>query len=1048
MASAASAAAVAAAAAAATAAAARGSSLRGSGSCWTEPEVGQMPSSISQGHSSRRLPTKDVSQSTGTTATTAFPGSLCTPCMLIPDPLVPYSSADGSTGAPANGDDRRKISAQFPAGVKVHEELHDVEQSHRSTDYYVIQEMVKEGCDASKKLQGTTVNSDGFTVGSSWTPSHNALSRNAKGCAIHPASRFCTLLAIARAAFLTLDAVLVPYVMAWDFDAEWAVYLRWLIVGFWTSDMVFNFTTGFIENELVVMRLATIARRYVRSGFLIDFLVVLVDYVDLWIVASGQGSGLQIVRALRFVKITRLVRIVAKLRSGLLERLNAAVLSWLQAQKMLEYATTVSFAAMIIKLLFIIAWLCHVGACVYHVLQESHEGDGVESWADHSSGSIPPYTSALYWSVSTMFSGASFLDPCNSAEALLSMFWLLMGALCVTIITSTLAATLIAAHEKQQELQKKARCLNSYLGQRQTPVLLSVAINSDFQKKLMAPKPLTELDLSPFFQVISPGLRAALREFEYTDSFLGLPLFRMLSAVGKGLIKELAFGAVVRVASDGEEIFAPRQDTEHALLLAKGSATYSYTFAGRAQGLPGLLSTTAMRSRSGANLDSCWIGKSDPVQSGSWVCELALLSSWTTLGQLDAMSSSELVFLSAAHFVKVVTSDPATEAVAAHYALKLEEIFNSSSAAAAFTDLRSAIDCDVVAAQMHTTVRALVSLPILDVARRQQHNFIDLWRPSSVHWSQLEQQVQAGECHLVMGSEGPQSIVRVARVVQLELRNLDGNILVELIQRRNGTILPKFCLPGAKLRGDEPASGVAERLMWEELQLLAPAIRIVGEREVVECEASASFGLRSKYIKTIVTAEFLGRLESEAPCTRVASTTTGVPSQEDVQKSISADSRATFGADVRRVSRLNFFPWISHIDSFQRLFSKPPFDTDGPAHAFAVRRGPTGRHGLSGSCESLEGGSPTPGIPSAPSLWASSKQSVDSAEPPLQEEPRLQHSENVVAVFRWMSKSELENLSSRSAEVVHNDLHSQAKSLTYAQWHRLFAWKLKCGVAL
>jgi len=793
---------------------------------------------------------------------------------------------------------------------------------------------------------------------------------------------------------------------------------------------------------------------------------VLIDYVDLYISMSAAdteagGGSLQAVKALRFFKITRLVRIVAKLRTGLLERLHAAVLYWLQAHQMVEYQPAVSFAAVIIKLIFVIIWLGHVGACIYYALERSLAGDGVESWSDYARNSpTPPYVNALYWSVSTMFSGASIQEPLNNQETFLSMVWLLMGALFVTMITSTLAATLIDSQEKQQEMNKKARCLTTYLGQRKTPILLSIAINADFHHKVMSPKPLTELDLSPFLQVISPGLRAALREFEYAQSLLCMPLLRMLSVLGKDMIKELAFGSTVRVARDGEEIFAAKQEAEHTMLLSKGAATYSYSFASRTQAAQ----YSSFAARSSANLDAGWGGKSEKVQPGTWICELTLVSTWTTLGQLESNSQSELLFLSSSHFIKVVTADPTTEAVIAHYAVKLSEIFRDSDAVSMFTDLNPAVDCDTVAVQMHTSVRGLVSLPVLDMVRRQQNLLIDFFRQSSM--TALEDEILAGQCHLVMGSDGPQSILRVVRLVALEIMNPDGYTCVQLIERKGGSIVPKFCLPGTKLRGDEGPKEAAGRLMTDKLKLLAPAIRIVGERRVVEYDTSATFGLRTKYIKIILMADFLGHLEADTLAVSLAATK--MRSEIPVVMNSTSSSASATAPGASRVLRsfrvTRHLKWPQHSESVQSMFSRPPFDTDGPTHAFSMRRLTTAA--VRFGSESDAGETTPPPVPpggggiaavasnditqlgsEAVSLRATGTVAAPAASEDAMDVFKTINGGAPVSVFRWMPPDEFLTLSWRKAEV-EAELSSQAAALPMWQWHRLLAWKLKCGVSL
>eukprot|EP00971_Amphidinium_carterae_P138151 2737602-Amphidinium_carterae.1 len=133
----------------------------------------------------------------------------------------------------------------------------------------------------------------------------------------------------------------------------------------------------------------------------------------------------------------------------------------------------------------------------------------------------------LYWSISTMFAGASHVNPQNATEAYFSTIWLVMGAMFVTSITSTLAAALIKSHEKQQDMNHKLHLLTAFMRQQKTPVLLSLAVLVEYKTTLMSTNEIVEADV-PFLDSISPNLRAALREHRYAEHVLRFPFLGVL----------------------------------------------------------------------------------------------------------------------------------------------------------------------------------------------------------------------------------------------------------------------------------------------------------------------------------------------------------------------------------------------------------------------------------------------------------------------------------------------------------------------------------------
>ena len=65
------------------------------------------------------------------------------------------------------------------------------------------------------------------------------------------------------------------------------------------------------------------------------------------------------------------------------------------------------------------------------------------------------YLLAYYWSISTMFSGCSFLVPMTAVETLFSIVGVLLGGLFASNIISSMAAMLIERQDANRELQTR-----------------------------------------------------------------------------------------------------------------------------------------------------------------------------------------------------------------------------------------------------------------------------------------------------------------------------------------------------------------------------------------------------------------------------------------------------------------------------------------------------------------------------------------------------------------------------------------------------------------
>jgi len=825
------------------------------------------------------------------------------------------------------------------------------------------------------------------------------------GHLIHPASTVCSLLDALRAVVLLNDVIMVPYVIAFEIQLKgWLFLFAVAISSFWTLDILVNFCTGYIHEGHVVMQGRSIAKRYVKRGFLVDFVALMVDVVDIVAstLTSRMASGsLQIFKVLRFFKITRLVRLVAKLRAGLLARIEGALYSWIYAHGLHGFQHRLNFIAFILKLCFVIAWLGHIGACLWSFLERVLASSGHQNWHQAMDSELSSYMQGLYWSVSTMFAGASHTHPVNQVEVFFATMWLVMGAMFVTCITSSLAATLINSHEKRQDISKKIQALNAFMRQQKTPVLLSLSVQANFNEKIMAPRHVTELDL-PFLELLAPGLRAALRENQYSESFLLLPSLRMLSVMQENVLQALAFEAsTITTARDGEEVFQQSQEMEHAILVSRGSMKYNSV---RSALMPCLSPAPERLTRYKSEQTQMRLSVINAI---AWVCEMALMVTWTTLGSLTAVSECELLLLSTEPFIKVVASNPAVAAVAASFAVQLCEVINAEENRMNITDIDPGVDHDVVVSKLHVAIRGgLVSQPILETLRRNQRlrGFLH-----GTDFGELEEELRSGKCHLVLGPDGPSCIIRCVRVVVLRLTDRYGNLCVQLGEMQSGACAARFVLPGSKILGNESPEQAVRRLVDNKLHTMCGLVPHAFEISV-EYGSSESYGLTTKYIKHVFAAELPGHLEKDETMVPL----TSEPRLGRMNSAVSGRSEASQVQHFirHRIGRI----WSDWSDYVRRpasdsavttaSFSVTAFSTDGTKHAFALPQ------------KTLQQGSET-----------SDSQACG-----------LQHGK--FRVYRWMDENEFATLSTRRADV-ESELTPVLSSLSVHEWRSLLSWKMK-----
>merc|ERR1712190_267911 len=106
------------------------------------------------------------------------------------------------------------------------------------------------------------------------------------------------------------------------FDPPSSVFLEaasWILRLFWTFDMALTFNSGFMTSDgAIELRRKKIVSRYLRTWFILDVLVVSVDWIEFF-VSAVVSEGLSMAR---FGKVGRILRILRLFRLLRLARMS------------------------------------------------------------------------------------------------------------------------------------------------------------------------------------------------------------------------------------------------------------------------------------------------------------------------------------------------------------------------------------------------------------------------------------------------------------------------------------------------------------------------------------------------------------------------------------------------------------------------------------------------------------------------------------------------------------------------------------------------------
>ena len=169
--------------------------------------------------------------------------------------------------------------------------------------------------------------------------------------------------------------------LAWDIPVSSSFILGfafWSGLGFWTSDIFFNFNTAVYLRGRLVRDRPTIISRYLTSWFLFDLCLV---GLDLAMVAAADA--VMQMRALRFARIFRAFRLLRLLK---ILRLQAIVqeLAASTGRQWLMLVIT------IINTTFVLLVVAHMLTCVWVWLGRATHSAGGTSWIDIAGATALP----------------------------------------------------------------------------------------------------------------------------------------------------------------------------------------------------------------------------------------------------------------------------------------------------------------------------------------------------------------------------------------------------------------------------------------------------------------------------------------------------------------------------------------------------------------------------------------------------------------------------------------------------------------------------------
>ncbi|CAK0889093.1 unnamed protein product [Prorocentrum cordatum] len=420
------------------------------------------------------------------------------------------------------------------------------------------------------------------------------------------------------AVLLLYDMIMTPLLLMPVHMHSAFRFMSQVITVYWTLDMMRSFITGFETRKGIEMRHRQVAIAYMRSWFLLDFLIVGMDWARFFLgvgdTVNSIGRANRYIRAWKIVQVFRLVRVVKVMK---------------RAREKVEAMFSLGALLLLRSLLFIVAFLfvCHFMACYWYDLANPTDIESglvqlPTTWLVQAdmvdSPAAEVYAVSFLWALSQSNFASSNIYASNWME---SSFTTICGFAWLVLLAMTIAYSSFWVqqyHESHKAYREQLAQIKLFLEEHQVSRGLSYKVLRSFRWNFRLYNSRVHEDDVGYFRDLPKPMIGALRAEIHTPALRGHPFFcAVAAACGSDSVQAISHVAMrEQHYSGGSNVFTEGLPAHHMFFVAQGDLEYY-----------------AVK----LNMEARTLAQSD------WAVEPALWMRWIFNGRLVSSTSSEVV---------------------------------------------------------------------------------------------------------------------------------------------------------------------------------------------------------------------------------------------------------------------------------------------------------------------------------------------------------------------------------------------------------------------
>ncbi|CAK9031791.1 unnamed protein product [Durusdinium trenchii] len=447
---------------------------------------------------------------------------------------------------------------------------------------------------------------------------------------------------------------------------------------FWTFDFILSFFVGYDTADGVIeTQLSKTAARYARTWMLPDLIVIVVDWVMLYLALAENDSSSNPAGFARIGKSVRYMRIMRVMRLLRLRKIQEAMH---QADEFIN----MQYFSIIQKLIMNMVWillLSHFIGCGWYAI--GMEGFDPQDWISANGISDRSleyrYLTALHWSITQFTPGSMNIQPVNSIERLYSVVVLVLGMVVFSSTVSSITAAINNLKDINAVYKHQIWTLRRYFREQGISATLTHRVLR-YTETMIKPKyQKVDVEKVHIMTMLPQMLTKEVNLEIYQKHLVVHPLFDALRDVNITFMQKLCSCALKEsVLEKGEMMFSPGQVCNSMFFVSHGTLDY-------------------------------WIwqeARPEKLERKTSFCEAVLWTPWIHQGRMYARTESTIIALDAMQFHSVAESFSAHMELLRTYAEEFVHAMNEL--AGNFTDDE---EDDAELSDLFYSMQAIETLP-------------------------------------------------------------------------------------------------------------------------------------------------------------------------------------------------------------------------------------------------------------------------------------------------------------------------------------------------